>query len=348
MVKNPFEGKWAPVPKKGGFHMPGYHIWCGSPIADEDGTYHLFAAGWDARYGFDFNWLLRGKLIHAISNTPEGPYEFHSFVLGERDHKYFDARNQLCPYIMKYKDTYYLYYYGTTYGGDAPVSDGKLSRGRFVEIWNKKRIGLATSKSLYGPWERRDTPLLEPRDERYWDCTITTNPSVALLPDGKCYMIYKSRRNSDSPLQLGIAVADQPEGPFRRLTDDPIFQFENPKWWVEDPCLWYQDGKFHLLMKDDVRDDSGGITGEWGCGVYAQSDDCIHWEIAEHPKGYSRTLHWDDGSTTTQCHLERPCFLFQDGKPTHLFAATGTGSVPWEFEGETWNVCMPLIPESDS
>lgn len=346
-MENPFIGQWAPVPKNGGFRMPGYHVWCGSPIVGEDGKYHLFASAWKEKYGFHFNWILRGRIVHAISDTPEGPYAFHSVVFEERDHKYFDARNQHTPFILHHDGTYYLYYFGTTFGGEIPENDGNLSPQRFVEIWNKKRIGVATAKSVYGPWTRPDKPLLEPRDENFWDCTITSNPSVAITPTGKCYMIYKSRTNCDSPLQLGIAVADKPDGPYERLANEPIFQFENPQWFVEDPCIWYQNGRFCLLMKDDFRDDSGGITGEWGSGVYAESDDCIHWEIAQQPKAYSRTLHWDDGSTTTQCHLERPCWLFQDGKPTHLFSATGTGSEPWAFEGGSWNVCMPLKQQGE-
>ncbi|WP_171647843.1 hypothetical protein [Paenibacillus phytorum] len=36
-----------------------------------------------------------------------------------------------------------------------------------------------------------------------------------------------------------------------------------------------------LLMKDDYKNDSGGLTGEWGAGVFATSEDCIHRDL--HP-----------------------------------------------------------------
>lgn len=71
-------------------------------------------------------------------------------------------------------------------------------------------------------------------------------------------MIYKSREYSGSTLQLGVAVADHPEGPFRRLTDDPILNFTDPNLHVEDPYLWHADGVFHLLMKDDFKNDCSG------------------------------------------------------------------------------------------
>lgn len=343
-MKNPFENCCGIVPKDGGFHMPGYHVWCASAVKGEDGKFHLFASCWPEEYGFGSNWLLRCRIAHAVSDTPEGPYTFHSYVFEPRHQSYFDARNQHNPSIKYHNGTYYLYYFGTTFGGDIPDVGESITRQRFVEIWNRKRIGVATSNSVYGPWKRLEQPLLEPRDASFWDCTCTTNPSCAILPDGKTYMIYKSRSGCDSPLQLGVAVADKPDGEFKRLSDKPIFQFENPKWFVEDPYIWYDEKRerFCLLMKDDFRDDSGGITGEWGSGVYAESKDCLDWEIAENPKAYTRVLTWDDGTTTRQAHLERPNLLFQDGKPTHLFAATAEGEKPWSFKIPSWSVCIPL------
>lgn len=154
-------------------------------------------------------------------------------------------------------------------------------------------------------------------------------------------MIYKSREYSGSTLQLGVAIADNPAGPFQRLSNQPILGFDNPDLHVEDPYLWHADGQFHLLMKDDFKNNCGGITGEWGAGIYATSDDCIHWNIHPDPKAYSRTVKWDDGSEIEMCNLERPNLLFQDGVPTHLFAATGTGEKAWHFD-HTWNMVIPL------
>jgi hypothetical protein len=212
-------------------------------------------------------------------------------------------------------------------------------------VWNRKRIGLATSKSVFGPWTRPDQTLLQPRPGK-WDCTATTNPSAAILPDGTTYMIYKSRSGDGAPLQLGITRAPHPSGPYERLSDEPVFQFDDPNLHVEDPYLWYADGKFHVIMKDDFKGDSSGITGEWGAGIYATSDDCLHWKIADSPKAYSRTVLWDDGTTTVQPNLERPNLLIQDGVPTHLFCATGSGPRPWNFD-HTWAMCFPLrVPGS--
>ena len=94
--------------------------------------------------------------------------------------------------IKEYNGKYYLYYMGTTFGGEIP-DNININEHYALETWNRKRIGVAVADSIYGEFVRRDTPLLEPRDCRFWDCTITTNPSVAILPSGRTYMIYKNR-----------------------------------------------------------------------------------------------------------------------------------------------------------
>ena len=91
------------------------------------------------------------------------------------------------------------------------------------------------------------------------------------------------------------------------------------------------------------KNGSSGITGEWGAGFYAESDDCIHFEIAENPKVYSREVTWKDGHTSVQGNLERPYLLFDEsGKPTHLFCASGNASTPYDFRDNTFILCMTL------
>ncbi len=340
-MNNPIFERLLPSPKNGGFKMEDYYIWCGSAIRGEDNRFHIFASRWKKDLGFGYNWLFNCEIVRAASSNPEGPYTFEEVIFKRRDRHYFDAMNQHNPSIKFWNGTYYLFYFGTSYGGTIPGPGDIITPERAVEVINNKRIGLATSKSVYGPWTRADEPVLMPRSPGHWDCTFTTNPSAAILPDGTTYLIYKSREQAGGTLQLGLAVAKRPEGPYERVQNEPIFKFSNPDFHVEDPYLWFEDGQFHILMKDDFKNDCGGITGEWGAGVYAASLDCIHWNICPHPKAYSRNVKWDDGTTSVQCNLERPNLLFIDGKPTHLFLATGMGPRSWEFT-ETWNMVIPL------
>lgn len=139
----------------------------------------------------------------------------------------------------------YLYYMGTTYGGDIPQKAEEILEEYGLGTWNRKRIGLAVADDINDEFVRRDTPLLEQRDCTHWDCMITTNPSVAVLPDGK----------------------------FGRLSDETILQFEKEDFHIEDPFFWYdvKRKKFCLIAKDDSKNGSAGITGEWGSGFYAES-----------------------------------------------------------------------------
>lgn len=324
--------------------MEGYYVWDCSVIKASDGKYHMFSSRWPKKYGFGWNWVFNSEIVHCVSDRPEGPYVFKNVVLPRRGRRYFDGMNTHNTCIKEYQGKYYLYYMGTTYGGDIP-DETEASAEYATETWNRKRIGLAVADDINGEFVRRDTPLLEPRDCSYWDCTITTNPSVAILPDGTTYMIYKSRKAIGKPLQLGIAVADRPDGEFRRLSDRPILEFADEDYHIEDPFIWYDEkkGLFGLVAKDDVKNGAYGITGEWGSGFYAESKDCMDFEIPKNPTVYTRHVNWADGTQTLQGNLERPCILFdENGKPTHLFCASGNGSTPYTFDEKTFVVCMKL------
>lgn len=77
-------------------------------------------------------------------------------------------------------------------------------------------------------------------------------------------------------------------------------------------------------------------------GIYAKSRDGLKWSLHGQPQGYSRTVRWDDGTVQTLGNLERPFLLFQNGKPTHLFAAVSDGSDGFKDASDTWNMVIPL------
>lgn len=324
--------------------LDDYYVWDCSVIKS-GGKYHMFSSRWKKEYGFGWNWLFNSEIIHSVADKPEGPYYFQNVALPRRGREYFDGMSTHNTCIKEYNGKFYLYYMGTTYGGDIPTGINDVSQVYGEETWNRKRIGVAVADDINGEFVRRDTPLLEPRDCSFWDCTITTNPSVAIMPNGKTYMIYKSRSSVGKPLKLGIAVADQPDGPFERLSDKPILDFADSNMHIEDPFIWYDSKKkkFCLITKDDVKNGAYGVTGEWGSGFYAESDDCMDFEIGDDPKVYSRTIEWTDGKTTTQGNLERPSVLFdENGVPTHIFCASGFAENPYDFTDITFVVCMKL------
>lgn len=319
-----------------------YYLWDCSVI-EAEGKWHMFCSRWPRSLGFGWNWLFNSEVIQAVSDRPEGPYHFLRVVLPRRGRQYFDGMNTHNTCIQRYKGKYYLYYMGTTYGGKIPGPGEDVPYDYAMETWNRKRIGVAVAESIYGEFVRSEAPLLSPRDCSHWDCTITTNPSVTVLPDGKTYMIYKSRRAIGEPLQLGVAVSDTPDGSFERLCEGPILGFADKNIHVEDPFLWYDEGrkKFCLLAKDDSKA-GRGITGEWGSGFYAESEDCIHFIASDQPQAYSRRVRFAAGEEKLMCNLERPWLAFRNGRPEYLFNATGNGDGPYAFRGNTYILSQKL------
>lgn len=186
---------------------------------------------------------------------------------------------------------------------------------------------------------------LEFEDYYVWDCSV--------IKSGGKYHMFSSRWKKELGFgwnwcfnsEIIHSVADTPDGEFRRLSDKPILDFENEDLHIEDPFFWYDDAKkkFCLVTKDDCKNGSTGITGEWGGGFYAESPNGMNFEIPENPTVYTRDVTWEDGRMTKQGNLERPSILFdENGKPTHLFCASGDGSNPYNFETSTFIVCMKL------
>jgi len=340
--KRAFIDRLLPAIKGGGFAMDDYWIWDPSVIKGPDGKYHMFASRWSKRYGFG-NWVTNSEVVRAISDRPEGPYSFVEVVLPARGKQFFDGCTTHNPRIVKSGKYYVLYYFGNTYKDPAPSFEEDVwSTGLAQKAWMNKRVGMAYATSLDGPWVRSERPIILPRPGK-WDASITSNPSPVVLPNGEVYLIYKSSAiNYDPPLLLGAAKAKTFSGPYERLSNEPIFSFhtedraEND---VEDPFVWWSGGRYELIMKDRF----GHICGEEGGGIHAYSRDGLKWELSDPVKAYSRHIKWDDGTKTVQANFERPFLLFEDGRPTHLFAATGSGSGSYQFD-KTWNMVIPLAP----
>ena len=335
-----FIDKLLPAPVGGGFAMDDYWVWGSSVIKGEDGKYHMFADRWAKDLGFGA-WVTNSEVVHAVSDKPEGPYAFSDVALPVRGADFFDGLVTHNPRVIFFEGTYYLYYFGTTYDFTIPTAGCKWEDDWFERAWMNKRIGVASSKSLFGPWERMEHPVIEPRPGK-WDATITTNPSPVVNPDtGKILLMYKSSQfSSRPPLLLGVAEASHPQGSYHRLSDEPIFRFDNDinkDNDVEDPFIWWSEDHYELIMKDRF----GHICGEEGGGVHAVSRNGVGWTLSDPIKAYSRKIVWDNHTTTIQANFERPFLLFEDGKPAYLFAATGTGPAAWNFE-KTWNMVIPL------
>ncbi len=167
-------------------------IWGSSVIKGEDGRYHMFASRWSKKGGFG-NWVTNSEVVRAVSNTPAGPYVFQKVVLPVRGKEYFDGLVTHNPQIVKYNDKYLLYYFLTTYNFPVPdIRNPTVNKDKFREAWMNKRIGMAVSDSVNGPWKRMDNPVIEPHPGK-WNASITSNPAPVVNPvSEEILLMYKS------------------------------------------------------------------------------------------------------------------------------------------------------------
>ena len=304
----------------------------------------MFAARWPKKYPFFHGYLAASEIVRAEAIDPTGPYRFEEVVFPARGESFWDGRMTHNPFIVKYGDEFLLFYIGATYAGDTPAPEEMRllcsepgGSGKIFPWYSSIRIGMARAASPYGPWQRPDDPTFD-IDPAGWDNTVVTNPSPCLTPDGRILLYYRS-----TGCKLGLAASSSLDAPFVRQSDGPAVD-PGQGLQIEDPFVFWAGNRYEMVCKDLT----GRITGEFHAAVHLFSSDGVAWTVAPHPKAWSRTIHWDDGSTTIQASIERPFILFQAGKPAFLFAATADGPGPHDgrpghyFAENTWNMVIPL------
>jgi len=289
-------------------------------------------------------WLVGSEIVRAVSDTPEGPFTFAEVVLPARGPEYWDGRSTHNPHIVKWKDNYILFYMGSTHPflDVAPSEKYGLDDPRCIVARANKRIGIAVSKSVLGPWRRFDTPIMTPRPGKF-DSFLVSNPAPCVRKDGSILLIYKARaylkqpRNGyyHSDMTLGVASASRFDGSYCALSEQPLFP---EKVHVEDPFIWEIEDGYAMIAKD-MR---GNICGEKHGGILATSQDGLNWTVHEGIRSYSKRVLWDDGTYQIMGNLERPSILFQEGIPTHMYFAVADGPGGFAKAANTWTAVIPL------
>jgi len=315
MGAHAFIDRLLPAPVGGGCRMAGYYLWGSTVIRGEDGRYHMFVTRWPTDTGRDMTASPTAghygysEICRAAADTPEGPYAFEQVVLARREDSW-DSVSCHNPAIVRFADTYVLYYCG--YSG-------------------RKQIGYATAPSVYGPWQRIDQPIFPA------DVGNRNNPCACVTPDGDLLVVFRAES-----MRLYAARAASYEGPYR-VHGQPLF--EHP---TEDPCVWHNGECFEMVVEDNVGHYTGSrLNGihvrsddgfrwtpmdpilAYGHPIRMDDGSCCYGR-QEKPW----VLVGDDGVPT---HL----FLVKaesdpDTPPTYAGELAGQGPV--------WNVCLPMRP----
>lgn len=292
--------------------LEGYYVWCNTPIKGPDGKTHVFFSRWDAKKKMS-GWINGCEVAHAVADTPEAKFTVTGTILQPRPGNW-DATTCHNPFITSFNGKYYLYYMGN--------SNGKT---------NTKRIGLAVADSLYGPWQRMDTPVLLPGETGSWDDHCTTNPSVIRYKQ-QHLLYYKSWNTKEyesasgavrGNRKYGLAIADQPEGPYKKYTGNPVIDFSSrgKNAQLEDAFVWHEQNRFHMLARD-----MGYYNHQYGIIMNARNGK--KWskpEIAFYEADKYISQPPAPSHLSRYGRFERPQLLIENGKPTYLFTASQGG-----------------------
>ncbi len=188
--------------------------------------------------------------------------------------------------VIQVDGTYYVYYtksYGKAYGFKTGDPNKKVFPWDLSEIWCAKStdgfmwydVGLAVGRGSKGAYDDR----------------AVFTPEV-LAHNGKYYLVYQTVKApylNRVKNQVGMAIADSPEGPWKKLATPILSPSDNGKWLgnednrflveekgdfdshkVHDPCLMHYKNKFYLYYKGERMGEEhtlGGREIKWGVAI---------------------------------------------------------------------------------
>lgn len=94
------------VPLSAKFEDPGFIVWCGTMVRDEQGKCHLFYSRWPRALGH-YAWVTHSEIAHAVADHPLGPYKFVGVALPERGADKWDGLCTHNPTVMKFGNKYF-------------------------------------------------------------------------------------------------------------------------------------------------------------------------------------------------------------------------------------------------
>ncbi|WP_051479893.1 glycoside hydrolase family 117 protein [Catenovulum agarivorans] len=188
--------------------------------------------------------------------------------------------------VLSINGLYYTWYTKTIGPGHGfGTGDPELK----VFPWDKSEIWYATSKDGWH-WDEQGIAVGRGEKGTYDDRSVFT-PEI-LQHQGKYYLVYQTIKApylNRSYNHVGMAIADSPNGPWRKL-DKPILSPSDTGEWlgdednrfliksqgewdshkVHDPTLMYFNNKFYLYYKGERKGEKttmGGREIRWGVAI---------------------------------------------------------------------------------
>lgn len=128
----------------------------------------------------------------------------------------WDEQSVFTPNILVAEGKYWLFY--------TAVPKPFINEGPNI---TKTAIGIAVSESPDGPWTKLKTnPILRASESPGEFDSLRVDDACLIIRSGKYWMYYKGRQWGNTPVntKMGVAVADEPEGPYIRNKANPVVE----------------------------------------------------------------------------------------------------------------------------
>ena len=182
-----------------------YYVWY-SRTTESAGGYTALV--WHATSPDGRTWTERGE---AVGKGPVGAFDEHAVFT---------------PTTLVAAGRYYLFY---TAVPEPFTNDNGGPRG------TKTAIGIATAESPDGPWtEFEGNPVLAPSDDPDAFDSMRVDDACLVVRDGRYWLYYKGRQLGRSwrETKMGLAIADEPTGPYIRAAENPLVDGGH------EVCVW--------------------------------------------------------------------------------------------------------------
>lgn len=326
-----FGHRLAPISEENIYKNDGYYIWDSSIIQDEQGIYHLVYSRWSEELGFQ-GWLIFSEIVHAVSDSPIGPWEYKGTLLKGRGSGYWDALGVHNPMIAFFDGKYYLYYNSTNLGSESHDEKELKELGqqggkhpKWGNVRNNQRIGVAVAESFDGPWERMDEPLIEPAGPVR---NMVNNPTIT-KKDDLYYLIFKGDKPNEKRIirDQAIAISKSPAGPFE-IQDKPVIDYIE----TEDMAMWYDTKRERFYA---VFHAFAGFIG------MVTSTDGKDWKQAAEYIVLPKRVLMTNGEFYLPERLERPFVVVENDEPHVLVLSAKKGN-------DSHLIFIPVIQEKDN
>ncbi len=203
----------------------------------------------------------------------------------------YDDRSVFTPEVLAHDGKFYLVY---------QVVQHPYVRRSF------EHVSMAVADSPFGPWRKVDGPILKTSADGEWegdednrflvskkgsfDSHKVHDPTLMFFQN-KFYLYYKGEPMGEEMFfggretKWGVAIADQPEGPYVRSEYNPVTNSGH------EVCVWHYNGGIAAMLTTDGPEKN---TIQW-------APDGINFEIqavikgAPHANGLFRTPDHDNG-----------------------------------------------------